>query len=208
MDKCIDNILLPVSSLLNRVPGVVDMELDTSKLTEKLNIETLAGDLLKETDIKIAEINIKDLASLGTAVQRESKMTIDGKKQQYTYIEADTNAIILSLLKIVAKTMKLPGNENILMGSMGGGAAANFDASSMTAQFSDMTEDQFIEWLYNLFFKERVKVEIVTGDDYSPTIIYTPEEKNNTPWFIVLGYTVACLVIGAVIFFNRKRLYN
>ncbi len=208
LEKCIDNILLPVSSLLNRVPGVVDMELDTSKLTEKLNIETLAGDLLKETGIKIAEINIKDLASLGTAVQRESKMTIDGKKQQYTYIEADTNVIILSLLKIVAKTMKLPGNENILMGSMGGGAAANFDASSMTAQFSDMTEDQFIEWLYNLFFKERVKVEIVTGDDYSPTIIYTPEEKNNTPWFIVLGYTVACLVIGAVIFFNRKRLYN
>ncbi len=207
LEKCINNLLLPVTSVLNQVPGVIDFDFDTSELTKQLELDNLAGELLGGSDIKIAEFDIKELAALGKAVSKESKTVIDGKNQQYTYIEADHNAIVISLLRVVAKTMKLPGNENLLMGSMGTGAAANFDVSSMSAQFADMSEDEFIEWLYNLFFKERVKIEIVTGEDYKPTIIYTPEEKNNTVLFGVIGYLSLCLVVGAVIFFNRKRLY-
>ncbi len=209
LEKCINNLLLPVTAVFERVPGVVDSEIDTASLTKELNVDSLAGELLKGSGIKIAEFNIKELTSLGNAVEKTSKSLLDGKAQKYTYIEADRNAIILSLLRIAAKTMKLPGNETLLMSSMdSGGAAANFDVSSMTSQFADMTEDEFIAWLYNLFFKERVKVELVTNDDYNPTIIYTPEEKSNTPLYFVAGYLVACLIVGAIIFFNRKRLYN
>ena len=84
----------------------------------------------------------------------------------------------------------------------------NFDTSSMTAQFESMSEDEFIEWLYNLFFKERVQFEFVQGDDYSPTIIYKPAEKDYTVLYIISGYLGLCAIVGVIFFINRKRLYG
>ena len=104
--------------------------------------------------------------------------------------------------------MKTPGNENLLMGSMGSGANVSFDTSSMSAQFENMSEDEFIAWLYNLFFKERVQFEVVTGEDYSPTIIYKPAEKDNTVMYLFLGYLGLCAVVGVIFVINRKRLYG
>ncbi len=208
LDKCINNLLLPITSIFNQVPGVFEFKLDTTVLTKELDINNLASGIIKGSGIKIAEFDIKEIASLGTAVKKHSKSVVDDENPEYTYIEADRNAIVLYLLKIVAKTIKLPGNENLLMGSVGGGGAANFDASSMTAQFENMSDDEFVGWLYNLFFKERIKVEVVTGEDYSPTIIYTPKEKSKVPIIAVAAYTSLCLVVGVIILINRKRLYK
>ena len=209
LEKCISNLLLPVTSMLGRVPGVIDFNFDTAELTKSLNLNTLMGSMLGGSGIKMPEFDIKTLASLGTATERQSKSVINGEKQKYTYIEADRNAIIITLLKLVAKLLKTPGNENLLMGSMGSGGNMNFDVSSMSAQFENMSEDEFIEWLYNLFFKERVQFEIVTNDDgYSPTIIYKPAEKDNTVLYIFLGYLGLCAVVGVIFLINRKRLYG
>ncbi len=208
LEKCISNLLLPITSMLNRVPGVVDFKLDATELTKNLDLNTLMSSLLKDSGIKMPEFDIKSLASLGTATQKVSKSVIGGEKVKYTYIEADRDAIILSLLKLVAKLLKTPGNETLLMGSMGSGGNMNFDTSSMTAQFESMSEDEFIEWLYNLFFKERVQFEIVKGEDYSPTIIYKPAEKDYTVLYIISGYLGLCAIVGVIFFINRKRLYG
>ena len=208
LEKCISNLLLPITSTLNRVPGVVDFNIDTAELTKSLDLKALMGSMLGGTGVKMPELDIKTLASLGTAVQKDSKSVINGEKQKYTYIEADRNAIILMLLRFVAQLMKTPGNENLLMGSMGSGANVSFDTSSMSAQFENMSEDEFIAWLYNLFFKERVQFEVVTGEDYSPTIIYKPAEKDNTVMYLFLGYLGLCAVVGVIFVINRKRLYG
>lgn len=208
LEKCISNLLLPITSTLNRVPGVIDFNVDATELTKSLDIGSLMDSMLGGSGIKMPELDIKLVASLGTAVQKDSKSIINGEKQKYTYIEADRNAIILSLLRFVAQLMKTPGNENLLMGSMGSGGAMSFDTSSMSAQFEKMSEDEFIEWLYNLFFKERVQFEIVTNDDgYAPTIIYKPAEKDNTVLYAVLGYLSLCAVVGVIFLINRKRIY-
>lgn len=209
LEKCISNLLLPVTSMLNRVPGVVDFSFDSSEITKNLDLNTLMGNLTKGSGIKMPDFDIKNLAALGNATQRESKSIINGTKVKYTYIEADREAIMLSLLKLVAKILKTPGNENILMGSMGSGGNMSFDTSSLSSQFESMSEDEFIEWLYNLFFKERVKFEIVTnGDGYSPTIIYEPAEKDNTVLYLIAGYLCLCAVVGVIFLINRKRLYG
>ena len=208
LEKCISNLLLPITSTFNRVPGVVGLNIDTAVLTKSLDLKALMGSMLGGTGVKMPELDIKTLASLGTAVQKDSKSVINGEKQKYTYIEADRNAIILMLLRFVAQLMKTPGNENLLMGSMGSGANVSFDTSSMSAQFENMSEDEFIAWLYNLFFKERVQFEVVTGEDYSPTIIYKPAEKDNTVMYLFLGYLGLCAVVGVIFVINRKRLYG
>lgn len=209
LEKCISNLLLPITSMLNRVPGVIDFSLDATELTKSLDLNTLMGSMLKSSGMNMPEFDIKEIARLGTATQKDSKSVVNGEKVKYTYIQADRNAIVLSLLKLVAKLLKTPGNENLLMGSMGSGGNMSFDTSSMTAQFEKMSEDEFIEWLYNLFFKERVQFEVVTnGEGYSPTIIYKPAEKDNTVLYLFLGYLGLCAVVGVIFLINRKRLYG
>ncbi len=204
LEKCINNLLLPVTSLLG---GEDALGLDTESLTKELNIENISENLLKDSGMKIADFDIKSLTTLGTKVEKESKAVINGKNVKYSYIEADTAGVVMALLRIVAKTMQLPGNENILMGTMGG-SNVSFDVSSITKQLEGMSENEFIEWLVNLFFKERVKMEVVKGEDYSPTIIFTPEEKDYTMLWVFLGYLGVCVVVGIILFVNRKKLYG
>lgn len=208
LEKCISNLLLPITSVLNRTPGVFDISFDTTELTKQLDINNIMSGMLKGVGISGLELDLKQLASLGKATEKTSKTVINGEKVKYTYIESDRNAIILSLLKLIAKVLKTPGNENLLMGSMGS-TNPNFDTSAMTNQFKTMTEDELIEWLYNLFFKERVQFEVVTGEDgYTPTIIYKPAPKDYTVLYILLGYLGLCAVVGVILFVNRKRLYG
>ncbi len=207
LEKCISNLLLPITSFLNRLDLGDALSLDASALTKELNIESISKTLLDGLGMKIAEFDIKDITSLGKKVEKESKSVIDGKKVKYSYIEADASGVVMALLRVVAKTMRLPGNENVLMGSMGG-SNMSFDVSSLNKQMEGMSENEFIEWLVNLFFKERVKVEIEQDEEYSPTIIFTPEDKNYTPLYIFAGYLAVCVIVGIIIFVNRKRLYT
>ncbi len=207
LEKCISNLLLPITSFLNRADLGDAFSLDASALTKELNIENISNALLDGLGMKIAEFNIKDITSLGKKVEKESKSVIDGKNVKYSYIEADTSGVVMALLRIVARTMQLPGNENVLMGTMGG-TNMSFDVSAITKQLENMSENEFIEWLVNLFFKERVKVEVLEDEQYSPTIIFTPEEKSNTPLYLFLGYAGVCVVVGLIIFVNRKKLYG
>ena len=209
LEICLGNLLLPVTNFTNNLSGVYDMNMDMSALTSELDLNKLSGALLEGMGMKIAEFDINSLQGMGTPEKRTSKQVMDGKKTEYTYIVADKTDVFMSLIRVLAKTMKLPGNENLLMGSMGGGNAS-FDtySASLTEQFEAMSEDELIEWLYNLFFKERVKAELVFDEEYSPTIIYKPAKKNYA-WVFVLGaYLFISSVIGIVIYANRKRLYS
>ncbi len=206
LEKCISNLLLPITSIMNNL-GLGD-SLDVSSLTKELSIDSISKTLLDGLGMKIADFSIKDITSLGKKVEKESKAVIDGKNVKYSYIEADTTGVVMALLRVVAKTMRLPGNENLLMGTMGGGAASSFDISSINKELEGKSENEFIEWLVNLFFKERVKVEIVKDEEYNPTIIFTPEEMNYTPLYIFAGYLGVCLIVGIILFANRKKLYG
>ncbi len=208
LEKCLSNLLIPVTALTSRMSGVVNMELDTSALTKELDLNKLLGGMLEGTGMKVAEFDVNSLAGIGTKTEKQSKSTFNGNYVKYSYIEADRTGVLLTLLRVLAKTLKLPGNENLLVGSMAGGNDAfSTYSASIGEQFQQMTEDELIEWLYNLLFKERAQVEIVVDEDYSPTIIYKEPEKNYTPLYIVGGFALVSAVIGIILFCNRKRLY-
>lgn len=208
LEKCIGNLLLPVTSFTERLSGVYDVSVDMTALTAELDMNKLLGSLLEGTGMKIAEFDINTLSGMGTPETRTSKQVIDGKKTQYTYIVADKTDVFMSLLRVLAKTMRLPGNENLLMGSMEDTSSFEAYSASLTEQFENMSEDEMIEWLFNLFFKERVKAELVFDEDYSPTIIYKEAEKNYTWLYVLCGYLGLCAVVGIIIYANRKRLYS
>ncbi len=209
LEKCISNLLLPITAFTDKLSGIYKVNLDTSAITKELDINKLLNGMLESSGMKIAEFDVNTLASLGVAEQRVSKSTVNGEKTKYTYVKADKTGVLITLLRVLAKTIKMPGNENLLMGAMGdGNASFAMYSDSLSAQFATMTEDELIEWLYNLLFKERVKVEITTGEDYKPTIIYKPAEKDYTLLYIFGAYLLVAGVVGLIIGINRKRLYS
>lgn len=208
LEKCISNLLIPVTALTSKMSGVVDIDLDTSALTKDLDLNKLLGSMLEDSGMKIAEFDINSLQGIGTKTEKQSKSTFDGNYVKYSYIEADQTGVLLTLLRVLAKTLKMPGNENLLTGAMGSGNDTfSTYSASIGEQFQQMTEDELIEWLYNLLFKERAQIEIVVDEDYNPTIIYKEPEKNYTPLYIVGGFALVSAVIGVILFCNRKRLY-
>jgi hypothetical protein len=211
IEKCIANLMLPVTALTDKFSGVIDVNMDASALNMKIDINSLLESMLSTTGMKMAKLDVNALASLGTPVQRQSRSLINGKASNYTYIDSDNTAVFITLLRFLAETVKMPGNEDLLTGLMAGGGDAGMYGSysaQLSEQFASMSVDELIEWLYNLLFKERVKIQIVVKDDYKPTIIFE-EGKADPRWVYGLAaYLGICLVVGAIIFFNRKRLYN
>ncbi len=208
LEKCLSNLLIPVTALTSRMSGVVNMELDASALTKELDLNKLLGGMLEGTGMKTAEFDINSLAGIGTKTEKQSKSTFNGNYVKYSYIEADQTGVLLTLLRVLAKTLKLPGNENLLVGTMAGGNDTfSTYSASIGEQFAEMTEDELIEWLYNLLFKERAQIEIVVDDEYNPTIIYKEPTKDYTVLYIVGGFALVAGVIGIILFCNRKRLY-
>ena len=208
LEKCLSNLLIPVTALTSRMSGVVNMDLDTSALTKELDFNKLLGGMLEGSGMKIAEFDINSLAGIGSKTEKQSKSTYNGNFVKYSYIEADQTGVLLTLLRVLAKTLKMPGNENLLVGTMAGGNDTfSTYSASIGEQFAAMTEDELIEWLYNLLFKERAQLEIVVDEDYNPTIIYKEPTKDYTILYIVGGFALVSAVIGIILFCNRKRLY-
>ncbi len=208
LEICISNLLIPVTSLTEKLSPVISMDMGTSGLTEKININELLGGMLGDSGIEIAEFDINSLAGIGTKTEKTSKSIVNGDAVKYSYIEADRTGVLMSLLRVLAKTLKLPGNENLLVGAMGSGNDTfSTYSSSIGDQFAQMTEDELIEWLYNLLFKERAQIEIVVDEEYSPTIIYKEPQKDYTLLYVALGFGCVAAVIGLILFCNRKHLY-
>lgn len=208
LEKCLSNILIPITALTSRMSALIDMELDASQLTKSLDLNKILGSLFEDSGMKIAEFDVNSLAGIGTKTEKTSKSTIGGKYVKYSYIEADQTGVLMTLLRVLAKTLKMPGNENLLVGTMGGGND-NFStySASIGEQFKEMTEDELIEWLYNLLFKERAQIEIVVDDEYNPTIIYKEPAKDYTVLYIIGGFALVAGIIGIILLCNRKRLY-
>ncbi len=208
LDKCINNLLLPVTAFSERLSGVYNMEFDTTSVTSKLDLNVLLNEMFKGTGMNIAEFDVNSISSIGTLETRTSKGTLNGNAVTYSYVNADRTGVLMTLLRVLARTLKMPGNENLLMGVMGENESFAAYSTSISEQFASMSEDELIEWLYNLLFKERVQVEIKVEEDYKPTIIYKPAEKDYTPLYYVGAYLGVALIVGLIILLNRKRLYG
>ena len=208
LEKCINNLLLPITTLTNKLSGIYEVNLDVSSLTKQLDLNALMKNLTAGTGITIAEFDINVLVNMVTKTELTSKRVVDGKQVNYSYIQADRTGVLMTLLRVLAKTLKTPGNENLLMGSMGG-SNATFEtySASISEQFATMTEDELIEWLYNLLFKERAQIEIVVDENYSPTIIFAEPEKDYTPFYVAGGYLAFSAIVIVIMYLKRKRLY-
>ena len=187
--------------------------LDLSAL-EAVDLSSLATELLSSVDLGITlpAVDVNYFASLGTAVEKLSKRTVGGQYTTVTYIQSDMPAMCVSLLRIMAQTIKDPANASLIdtlmetgTGTLGGelqlpegteGIAESF-IHSVVADINAMTVDEATEWIYKLFFRERATVEENPEEDYMPTIIYKPER--NYTFVLVVLFAAMLIPVGGIV---------
>ena len=209
LEICITNLLIPVTALLEKIEPIYKVEFNTSAISDSMNMTDILKSLEDGLGLKLKDADLKVLYSYGEAETRESKQVLNGKNTTYTYIKADKEALLLTVLRYLVDTLKMPENKDALNGMMSGGGADSFAlyASQIFEQFEKMTTDEIIEWLHNLLFKERIIVPLEEGESYNPTIIYEEPPKNYTLLFVVGGVAIFGAIVGLVFYLNRKKLY-
>lgn len=208
IEICINNLLYPVVSTLESV-GLSDM-IDLSQLTS-IDPEALVKELIGEVDldgVTLPELDLKQFGTIGNLVPAQTKRTQAGQPMTVQYLQSDKTGVIITLLRYIVEIMKTPGNEGIVDSFM----SVSGEENDMFATYSEgigeqlaaMSVDETVEWLYKLFFRERVTVE-ESEEDYSPTVIYT--EQKSIDWAVV-GYVAVGVsaVIVIVAMLNRDKL--
>lgn len=204
--QCIENLVYPFKDLLE----TFDMEnsLGLSYLRET-TLSQVVCEMLLNSDfgVKLPALNLTQFSGMGNAATAQSKRTYQGQYVNVTYIQADRTAVMMTILRYLVDIIKTPGNEglldSVLSTEMGTNPTVSSFVQDIKSQLQMKTTDETVEWIYQLFFRERVTVEITEPDNYTPTIIY--KEKNNTRK-IVITLIIIYVILEVIYFFNRKKI--
>ena len=128
-------------------------------------------------------------------------------------IKADQPEVAATLMRYLIEIVKLPGNEGVidslldsLLKEAGDNELVVSFAQGIGADVKAMTVDEAVEWLYKLFFRERVVVEVTEPDDYVPDV---PEYKGGNDKLVKTVLTVIGVIFVAaamVAIINRDKI--
>ncbi len=205
---CINNLIYPVTEMISRLDmnDVIDM----SQL-QNINIQEIANELIASADlgINIPTIDLMQFSNMGELVTVNSKRTYKGSDTAISYVQANKPAVMVTLMRILVEIVKAPGNEDMLTSLMGemtqnveGGAMLSNLSGSLSADIAAMSVDETVEWLYKLFFRERVVKEEKIEEEYLPTIIFKPKATASN--YIVWLTPFVLLAFAEVIYIKKK----
>ncbi len=216
MNGVIENMLYPVKYMLDTA-GMGDLLTSAFKDMGETDISSLVGELTKTMDmgIKLPELDIKALGTLGTPTALTSKRVANGAYAQYTYLTADTPAVFLTILRYLVTAISMEENSGLLTGLMGseGGSSSEgmpdmfaMYAGNITEKFKNMTNDEIIEWLCDLLFSDPPVAEIPDENEEIPTIIYEEKFELSTTakLLIVLGVIAVLALIYYILSVTGK----
>lgn len=208
LSQCITNLIAPLTNTLS------EFSIDLSSLgvdMSSLQNTDIIGEIEKEVpnmivDIKLPEPNISSLATLGTLEAVTSKAVYGDTFAQTSYVKADQTAVLITLLRYLVNTIKMPENSSLLDNMMGSSEGSDDMfaqySSGISDQMAQMTTDETIEWLYKLFFRERAVDDSLNQEEYLPTIIYKEKKEFH---FQSLGSVLIVLLIAAIIVIINKQ---
>lgn len=229
--QCLDNLLYPVTSLLEELS--IDLEslgVDMSEFKDVNLIDKLMEGASGLTDgmvegLDLSSLNLRNFEGMGELTQINSKRTYNGERVKAEYVKADQNAVLMTILRFVIDFITSDAGSNLLGSFMGGGSssggsasqpsgdgsaaggAAMFDqySADITSQMADMSTEEVLSWLYDLFFSERAMVE-TTAEEYVATIIYVPQQKKKHSALPAAIAVMALIGAGAYAFVRKDSI--
>lgn len=206
---CAKNIIYPIMSILNKLglEGLIDFSMLTN-----IDVNLLIAKLTQtfEISFSFAELNLSQFEGMGELVTVNSKRTQSGMPIQIYAVSASQPDVLVTLLRYAVETIKLPGNDSIivsLVGSseLGGNSMVSSFAKGISDSINSMSVDETLEWVFNIFFAERVVSEEIIDDGYVPEVTYDSGKKMPSATVLTILAVVLMLVIVAVLI-NRDKI--
>lgn len=211
LSQCITNLTAPFVVLLEKFG--LTLESVGLNMDELTNTDIL-GEISKEMpkllpDIKMKELDLASLGTIGQLEAFESKATFASAPATAYYVKADQTAVLITILRYVIDIIRMPENSSLLDNMLaspegGGNDMFNQFSGGIGDQMAAMTTDETVEWLYKLFFRERAVKADITEEEYIPTVIYKASPKINVE---AASPLVIVFVIGIMIaIINRQKI--
>lgn len=209
LSVCAKNIIYPIMSILNKLglEGLIDFSMLTN-----VDVNALIAKLTQtfEISFSFAELNLSQFEGMGELVTTDSKRTQSGMPIQIYSVKSSQADVLVTLLRYAVETIKLPGNDRIILSLVGDSElGSNSMVSSFAKGISDninsMTVDETLEWVFNIFFAERVVSEEVIDDGYVPEVTYNNGKRAPSAMMVTILAIVFMLVI-VILLTNRDKI--
>ena len=205
LEETMSNLLYPIEYMLEKANLSSLLDGMTDAMPE-MDMSSLLGELTSSMDmgITLPEIDLSPIGTYGTPTTLTSKRVVNGQYAQYTYIISDTSAVTLTLLRTLVGVMMSEENSDMMSGLMGGGAEGGdgdmfaMYTGDIAEKLSNMTDDEKLEWLCNLFFHEKPEPQ-PEKDDVIPEIIYKKRFKLSTTAKLII--VLAPIALAALIYY-------
>lgn len=206
---CIRNLIFPITKVLNQL-GLGSL-VDFSQLSS-IDVNALIADLISGLGISFSfpELNLSQFEGMGELVTVDTKRTQSGSPIKIYAVEADQPAVMVTVLRFAVETIKQPGNDSFILDLIGSNeefgenSIINTFAQGIADKLNAMSVDEAVEWIYDVFFFERVTVDL-GDDDYVPEVKYV--EKRKMPSDIITTIILIFLMLAVVmILTNRDKI--
>lgn len=206
---CIRNLIFPITKVLNQL-GLGSL-VDFSQLSS-IDVNALIADLISGLGISFSfpELNLSQFEGMGELVTVDTKRTQSGSPIKIYAVEADQPAVMVTVLRFAVETIKQPGNDSFILDLIGSNeefgenSIINTFAQGIADKLNAMSVDEAVEWIYDVFFFERVTVDL-GDDDYVPEVKYV--EKRKMPSDVITTLILIVLMLAVVmILTNRDKI--
>ena len=206
---CIRNLIFPITKVLNQL-GLGSL-VDFSQLSS-IDVNAIIADLISGLGISFSfpELNLSQFEGMGELVTVDTKRTQSGSPIRIYAVEADQPAVMVTVLRFAVETIKQPGNDSFILDLIGSNeefgenSIINTFAQGIADKLNAMSVDEAVEWIYDVFFFERVTVDL-GDDDYVPEVKYV--EKRKMPSDIITTIILIFLMLAVVmILTNRDKI--
>lgn len=198
---CMENLFYPAMTILEKL-GISDL-VDLSALSN-IDANALINTLFESLELQFAlpGLNLSQFEGMGELITTPSKRTQGGAMIQIYAVKADQPEVAATLLRYLVEIVKAPGNEGVidslldsLLTEMGDNEMVASFAQGIGNDVKAMTVDEAVEWLYKLFFRERVVVEVTEDDNYVPDV---PQYKGGNDKLVKIIVTVVLVIVTIV----------
>ena len=214
LKQCVDNLLYPVKVLLGKLGMEKMLPADLTNAAD-LDVEKLISGLADngELSLKLQAPDLDTLVGLGTLEELPSKRTAGGQPANFSYVRANSEQVLLWVLRYVVGMLKSEENSDVLSGLMqqeddtGGGDMFAMYTGKITEQLKTMTVDETIEWLYDLLFAETPKREKPASEEVE-AFEYVEKEDHSKLIRTALIAGGVILFIGLVLILSRINFHD
>jgi hypothetical protein len=214
LKTAVDNLIAPVTNILNEIDPIYSVNLDLSVL-DNLDIDSLVNSLLSSVEvggeklgIQITDIDLATLAGRGTLESYTSVRTYGSSQMTCKRVEANSAAVYISVIRYLLENIKANLDPiNNLLASLSISESVMDIINQVLTMLATEDVDSVLEMLMELLFGFGSD-EAITDAEEETAHNFDPFNLGNYYWVYWVIFAVCVIAIGFFLFLILKKKKN